>query len=261
MKYCCANIGSEQNPQRCNKEVFTDKDHCSIHITEASKLCHNYKKIGEKIDITRSVESNLDIRSLLKIHGNLSKVYEARVIHRNYAYVPESVDYGHKKKFSLLLDRLAECESLLSVKFLVSESEEITKETPDSETENIKTVIKNISKSKKIRAAKEKKWFKPKSEIRDVRIERNHLFEYLLKFKTSKIKITPFKNNLLRIHIGSFTLSIRICDDCIYHSSELIIFKKVLTDLGYYDDEQDSNFFNSEELLKQSVITAMQSIH
>ena len=111
---CCA-ITSDN--KRCTNEVIKDSNHCRVHYDNAIKLYKNYKKI---CDVAYNFDLNMiicdvkeHINYILKCYVWLNKAFDARMKHRNYAFVPECYDDGHDKQFEIIQNKLKYCEDKL----------------------------------------------------------------------------------------------------------------------------------------------------
>src|SRR5579872_2882101 len=133
-KQCCAPIEPIKNfPlienknvqfERCPNKIYKGY-HCEDHFKKANELYKQYKKTckiayklhPEKVNITindiPTIQEN--IKYLFKCYIWYKNAYENRMKHRNYAFTPETSDYGHNKQFILIQDKINICNDRLEL--------------------------------------------------------------------------------------------------------------------------------------------------
>lgn len=148
---CCAPV----NNRRCQNNTINGSHHCSEHHDISKKLYLDYKKICDvaySFDINKSIENvNHRIKYLFKCYMWLNKAYDARFKHRQYSYTPECYDEGHNLQFSLIKDKIKNCEDNLSRLYQDKnrENKQISDEIDDSEEDN--QIIEKIENCRKTR--------------------------------------------------------------------------------------------------------------
>lgn len=110
---CCAYMGNK----RCINESEHSSDHCSLHRGKAKHLYLKYKSLSEDaktIDLSIPFNSVVDqIDYLMECYCKFNNTFQARLKHKNYAYVPECYDEGHMHQLYLLNDKMSKCEKML----------------------------------------------------------------------------------------------------------------------------------------------------
>jgi len=181
------------NGKRCkNLVIDNNKLHCSQHYTKAVKLYNDYKKIcksaeGYDMDNVKTLPSVSEkIKYLNKCYYIYTQIYDARMKHRDYAFIPEFYDYGHYLQFEIINKNINECE--IHLQDLYTQFTEENKEQKDitmkednkkdKNEDNIEVIIKkvNIFKKKRIKDKKEterliKKYTDENKEIEIQKIE------------------------------------------------------------------------------------------
>src|SRR5579872_4652502 len=137
---CCAVISGNL---RCSNNVIGESKHCEIHNADATRLYLKYKKICNQIDkfqLNRSFSTiSEQIKYLLKYIDILTKAHTGRLVHRQYAFVPECQDEGHELQFKILERKIIECENKLQTLFdkeIGIQKSEPTDQTDSSETQS-----------------------------------------------------------------------------------------------------------------------------
>lgn len=111
---------------RCTNFTLDKKcDHCIVHNETAVKLYLEYKeicKIADSKNINAKIKDPLKyMKYLHNCHIWLVKAYNARLRHRIYAYVPETVDYGHLEQYRILKQKIDLCQAkILEVNKLIN---------------------------------------------------------------------------------------------------------------------------------------------
>lgn len=135
---CCAPV----NGKRCEGTIVNGSKHCEIHYKTATKLYKEYKRICnivEELDITPYSKDKTTpeekVNHLLKCYNLLTKAYEARMKHRNYAFTFETRDRGHDYQFVLLSQKINCCEASLEAlyKSYKQTEENVKEENTDEE--------------------------------------------------------------------------------------------------------------------------------
>lgn len=141
---CCAYLGSK----RCINTVTTGANHCELHRAKATKLYLRYKELGEevkKFNIDKPFkDEKLRYDYLMNYYCVLNDTYQARIKHRQYAFVPECYDEGHLHQFVKLNSQIQACEKLL-IEMYESESDSISESESESE-EIIKNQVKKVNR-------------------------------------------------------------------------------------------------------------------
>lgn len=107
---CCA----YDNFNRCKNNTVKNSYHCIKHYSTARKLYFHYKDICDlayNLDLNKKfidLQENIDY--LLSCYEKFNNAYEARMLHRRYAFVPECYDAGHDYQFIFIKNKINECE-------------------------------------------------------------------------------------------------------------------------------------------------------
>jgi hypothetical protein len=149
---CCA--VSDHNT-RCLNLITYGGNHCEFHRPKATSLYLKYKelsKIFDLLDINKPIDNtNQRINHIMKCYSALDKTFNARLKHRRYAFVPEFYDEGHDYQFTILKERLDECETILSELYLKESLENVKEDEVESADENVLTIPQRIKKCNKRR--------------------------------------------------------------------------------------------------------------
>ena len=136
---------------RCPNEIMKGY-HCESHFAKANELYKKYKKTcntayklhPEKIN-TNEVSSIQDsIQYLFKCHVWYVNAYKDRMEHRNYAFTPDTSNYGHNKQFEIIQNKLDICNDKLQELFIKS------KDKPKKNSREKKKEIKEEVKIEEI---------------------------------------------------------------------------------------------------------------
>ena len=115
IKQCCS--WNKETNKRCTNQVYKSSKHCTDHYQYALELYLKYKKLcnmANKLDIYKPGESRRKkIAHLRQCHKLLVKAYNARLIHRNYAFAPECYDFGHNLQFQIIQEKIDKCKNEL----------------------------------------------------------------------------------------------------------------------------------------------------
>jgi hypothetical protein len=162
---CCAVL---RNKERCYREAIDHTTHCVEHHTKALQLYNKYKKICDvayELDIEKEIENVEDrVKHLMHCYGSLNDAFHARLMHRQYAFVPECYDEGHNYQFKMLNNKIELCEKKLENVFRnyqtiqIECEEEIEQELSDKKNESAQLTIQEEiikEKAKRINASKE----------------------------------------------------------------------------------------------------------
>lgn len=110
---CKANIGDDV---QCNKP--SKKDHCAEHNHVCYRLYKSYKRLCDHIVVDTNTFS-LDgdpkkkFDDLLKLYHQCQLAYQARLKHRQVAYVSKFHDDGHDLQFEKLQRYMTACEKVM----------------------------------------------------------------------------------------------------------------------------------------------------
>lgn len=142
---CCA---VAPNNTRCRNIATSSLTHCELHRKKSVQLYLKYKElsdIAESLNVNKPIKDiNVQIGHVLKCYNAFDKAYYARMLHRRYAFVPECYDVGHDKQFTILMDKLNECEKILSE--LYEKVNHISKLSELSESSEEQITIVNLPK-------------------------------------------------------------------------------------------------------------------
>src|SRR3982074_1878119 len=93
---------------RCLGSIHS-KHHCLEHEKRCIPLYKNYKKLHDKMLQVCDAVDPQDAGSIIKAHALCSKTYDARMLHRTLAYMPEFYDYKHDFQFIILEENMKRC--------------------------------------------------------------------------------------------------------------------------------------------------------
>ena len=152
---CCA--VSEHNA-RCLNLITYGGSHCELHRPKATSLYLKHKELSrmsDLLDINKPIDDITQrINHVMKCYSTLDKTFNARLKHRKYAFAPEFYDAGHDYQFTLLKERLDECETILSKLYYESSLKEFSSTLPsvnESENNMVLTIPQKIKKCNKRR--------------------------------------------------------------------------------------------------------------
>ena len=168
---CCAL--DKITGSRCSNNCSGLSDHCENHRPDAVRLYNKYKKLHnqvDKLDLNKKVRGTKNrIEYLMDCYVLLNKTYDARMTHREYAYVPECYDEGHDYQFTKLKKLISQCENMLSsLNDSFKESLVVYAKDEEDEEESFVEPVKNVYCNRKetIRA-KIKRFNKHRNELED----------------------------------------------------------------------------------------------
>jgi hypothetical protein len=184
---CCAplepiqDFNTTQVIVRCPNKIFKGY-HCEGHFKKANELYKQYKKVcntayklqPEKVNIG-SNDVNIiqeNIKHLFKCHVWYVNAYKSRFEHRNYAFTPETSNYGHNKQFDIIQSKLEMCNEKLKIlydKLKVLQSKEIN----TNKEGNPKVGKKNSREKVEIKEALQSKEINTKVEIKEEKVDDN----------------------------------------------------------------------------------------
>jgi hypothetical protein len=196
IKQCCAPIVVNK---RCPNETYKSFNHCLDHCEKANKLYKYYKQVCEvayKLDINKKIEDlKQKITYLNDCYLWFVRAYDARMKHRNYAYVPECYDSGHNLQFKIIQDKIDICNSKLYVAY---KSYAVKTKTPIQAEINItENNINNCDKDDEIEKIMQGMHDFKKRQKEDTRETQRVLQEYM---KENKIE-TEKKSKLVSLYV------------------------------------------------------------
>lgn len=109
---------------RCQNVIYKQY-HCKDHYDKANKLYQLYKKkcdeakklhpenINTNTNDLTIIQNN--IKYLFKCYNKYIDAYKSRIEHRNYAFTPETSDYGHNKQIDIILEKINLCTDKLQI--------------------------------------------------------------------------------------------------------------------------------------------------
>ncbi|AYV83897.1 MAG: hypothetical protein Hyperionvirus13_40 [Hyperionvirus sp.] len=116
-RQCCAPHVEEKDKRCPNETNMRSSHHCDDHFGKAIQLYKKYKLLSDKVynmDPEREFrDRGKKIQYLNRCIDLYRKAYEARMIHRNFAFVPECFDYGHNLQFKIIQGKIDVCEEKL----------------------------------------------------------------------------------------------------------------------------------------------------
>ena len=237
---------------RClNSTVDDRKMHCKNHLI-GIKFYDRYKKLC-KIANNLNIESISSISStkekiafLNKCYNSYIRAYEARMKHNTNFVVPECSDWGHKRQFVILKNKINTCELKLEAlykEFLLSKKDIIKVDLvqDDLEVEEVH-IIEKIKTFTKKRSDDEK-------EINKV------LKEYIKKNKEvlkAKKDIINRINNIFLVYIPKDSEYTYLQMVCMFNVLVELMHLKICHDKGIYPTNKDILLYNKQKVIKLS---------
>ena len=187
-KRCSAPVKGKRCP---NFTVDKNKFHCEDHLTKALLLNDRYQILSKKMEnysiehISKYKTIKEKIRYLYEYYCLIISVYKYRMLHRNYSFIPTLFDPGHEKQYTILPEKTAQVENVLSelyTQYMKERSSTNLQETTLKDNSSHKEEID----SKEIEIAMEKvKTFKRK-RIDHSKLVENTLNKYIRENKKLK---------------------------------------------------------------------------
>lgn len=216
---CCAL--DKITGSRCSNNCSGLSDHCENHRPDAVRLYNKYKKLHnqvDKLDLNKKVRGTKNrIEYLMDCYVLLNKTYDARMTHREYAYVPECYDEGHDYQFTKLKKLIEQCENMLITlnneyckqSIIVypndEEEEEINQKPENIYNDRKETIRSKIKRFNKHRNDLED-WIKKYNEENKIILERR--FSYIRLIIEHVISLFGEKEeNLFIINVSLFNLA------------------------------------------------------
>jgi hypothetical protein len=153
VRQCCAPTQINSNIRCINQTTNTSEHHCAEHYTYAIELYKKYKHIcnvAYKLYPTKEIK-NIDkrIEYLNYCHDWFVTAYNARLEHRNYAFVPECFDSGHNFQFEIIQDKINICNTLLYDIYNNMKQDNSKDNNLESDNKTIDIIIEKVKKFKK----------------------------------------------------------------------------------------------------------------
>ena len=100
---------------RCPNKAIGDSLHCQLHNPKAVKLYRKYKKICDKLKNINyeTILLSESVKEVTKYYSLLLNEYLGRIAHKNYGFIDECYDDGHRRKITNLSNQINEVESVL----------------------------------------------------------------------------------------------------------------------------------------------------